>query len=153
MRGQRHQSRARSQENHNQRSGPNRKCQPPKTREEAKLSRPRLQAETGEKLHAPRPIAAERSMREETEPQQEKAQAEPKRHQPQKAKGKADKAKPVGAGLREPNHHSSYGPKTPREPTGSRTGRQRPRGQPELKGEQGLPKDKWLAPRIKKLPP
>ena len=125
----------------------------PKRGKRQKLSRPRLQAETGEKLHAPRPIAAERIMREVTEPRQEKAQAEPKRHQPQKAKGKADKAKPVGAGLRESNHHSSYGPKTPREPTGSRTGRQRPRGQPELKGEQGLPKDKWLAPRIKKLPP
>ena len=40
----------------------------PKRGKRQKLSRPRLQAETGEKLHAPRPIAAERSMREEPNP-------------------------------------------------------------------------------------
>ena len=57
VRGQQHQSRACSQENHHQRSGPNRKT--PKRREEEKTLTPKAAGRNGGKLHAPRPTAAE----------------------------------------------------------------------------------------------
>ena len=153
VRGQRHQSRARSQENHNQRSGPNRKCQPPKTREEAKLSRPRLQAETGEKLHAPRPIAAERSMREETEPQQEKAQAEPKRHQPQKAKGKSRQGQARRRRTNRAQTPQQLRIETPENQQAAGRGGSDPVDSWNSRGSRACPKEKWLAPRTDKLPP
>ena len=125
----------------------------PKRGKRQKLSRPRLQAETGEKLHAPRPIAAERSMREETEPQQEKAQAEPKRHQPQKAKGKSRQGQARRRRTNRAQTPQQLRIETPQNQQAAGRGGSDPVDSWNSRGSRACPKEKWLAPRTDKLPP
>ena len=63
-------------------------------------------------------------------------------------KARADKAKPKRERERQSPNTAAAMHQTPKEqPAGSRTGRQQPRGQLELKGKQGLPKGKVDSPK------
>ena len=118
--------------------------QPQKTVEKAKtLIHPRLKTEWGKS-----PCPTTHSCRQNTgeRPSQQKRHRRNPQHEKTNSDA-AEQAKPKRCKTGRAQTPQQLCIENPKEPTGSRTGRQEPRGQLEPRGKQGLPKGMWLAPR------